>query len=76
MNPSQRARILIVDDDPEVHQATTFALESLEVAGKPMTLFHASNCDDALRVLNASYPHSDILAKGPKTTKQAWWKLW
>ena len=32
--------------------------------------------DDALRVLNASYPHSDILAKGPKTTKQAWWKLW
>ena len=53
--PESRAqpwRILIVDDDPEVHQATTFALESLEVAGKPMTLFHASNCDDALRVLS------------------------
>lgn len=53
--PRSRAqpwRILVVDDDPEVHEATQFALESLEVAGKPLTLLHASSCDAALELLS------------------------
>ncbi len=34
-------KVLVVDDDPEVHQATTFALKGLLVCGRPLVLLHA-----------------------------------
>ena len=44
-------RILVVDDDPEVHQATRFALDHLQVAERPLELLHAHSSAEALRLL-------------------------
>ncbi|MCH9742261.1 MAG: DUF3369 domain-containing protein [Proteobacteria bacterium] len=44
-------RILVVDDDGEVHQATRFALESLVVLDKPITLIHAYSAAEAESLL-------------------------
>ena len=32
--------------------------------------------DDTLRILNSTYPNSQILATGPKAIRRPWWKLW
>ena len=34
-------RILVVDDDQDVHEATVLALRGLEVLDRPMQLLHA-----------------------------------
>lgn len=44
-------RILVVDDDPEVHQATGFALAHLQIADRPLELLHAYSSAEALRLL-------------------------
>ena len=44
-------RILVVDDDTEVHQATRFALDNLQVLERPLELLHAHSSAEALRML-------------------------
>ncbi|QKO21838.1 EAL domain-containing protein [Rhodoferax sp. BAB1] len=44
-------RILVVDDDHEVHQATRFALDKLQVSDRPLELLHAHSSAEALRML-------------------------
>lgn len=44
-------RILIVDDDEDVHQATTFALQGLEILGHPLEFLHAYSAGEAEAVL-------------------------
>jgi diguanylate cyclase (GGDEF)-like protein len=44
-------RILVVDDDPEVHQTTRFALDKLQVSDRPLELLHAYSSAEALRML-------------------------
>jgi diguanylate cyclase (GGDEF)-like protein len=34
-------RVMIVDDDPDVHSSTKFALGALELHGRPLTFLHA-----------------------------------
>lgn len=46
-------RILVVDDDPDVHETTTFALQGLRVAGRPLHLLHAYSAAQGLEVLRA-----------------------
>ncbi|WP_284616128.1 EAL domain-containing response regulator [Aquabacterium humicola] len=48
-------RVLIVDDDPEVHQATTIALDGEIVDGRPLAFLHAYSAREA-RGLLASTP--------------------
>jgi len=40
-NEVQPWRILVVDDDGEVHQATRFALSDIEIMDRPLSLIHA-----------------------------------
>ena len=40
-------KILIVDDDEDVHQATTFALQGLEILGHPLIFLHAYSAHEA-----------------------------
>lgn len=40
--------VLIVDDDPEVHHATTFALRDVLIDGRPLRFIHASSASEAL----------------------------
>jgi diguanylate cyclase (GGDEF)-like protein len=44
-------RVLIVDDDHDVHSTTTFALGSLEMHGRPLEFLHAYSALDAHRIL-------------------------
>ncbi|WP_187360129.1 GGDEF/EAL domain-containing response regulator [Chitinolyticbacter meiyuanensis] len=45
-------RILIVDDEPDVHQATTFALKGEIILDRPLEFLHAYNGDEALQLLS------------------------
>jgi EAL domain-containing protein (putative c-di-GMP-specific phosphodiesterase class I)/PleD family two-component response regulator len=60
--PARRARhaawkILVVDDDPEVHAATRFVLNRRELLGRPLDLIETMNSRDAQ---DALLLHSDI----------------
>ncbi|GAA5158742.1 putative bifunctional diguanylate cyclase/phosphodiesterase [Viridibacterium curvum] len=48
-------RILIADDDEEVHRATEFALRGVKIDGAPLELLHAMSAAEA-RTLLASEP--------------------
>lgn len=50
-------RILITDDDDEVHVATAYALRNVRIAGRPLTLLHARSAAEALDMLRA---HDDV----------------
>jgi diguanylate cyclase (GGDEF)-like protein len=44
-------RVMIVDDDADVHSTTTFALGSLEMHGRPLEFVHAYSAAEARRLL-------------------------
>jgi diguanylate cyclase (GGDEF)-like protein len=44
-------RVLIVDDDADVHSTTTFALGTLEVHGRPLEFVHAYSAEQARELL-------------------------
>ncbi|MDO8273174.1 MAG: DUF3369 domain-containing protein, partial [Gammaproteobacteria bacterium] len=45
-------RVLIVDDDDEVHQVTRLALDRVEVLGRPLELLHATSAAECLEILS------------------------
>ena len=47
-------RVLIVDDEREVHSATLFALRDLIVAGRPLEFLHAYSSAEAREVIGRS----------------------
>jgi len=44
-------RILVVDDDADVHSTTTFALADVEMQGRPLAFLHAYSADAAFDML-------------------------
>jgi len=46
-------RILVVDDDPEVHNATAFALQDIRIDGRPLSFIHAHSADEALAAIQS-----------------------
>lgn len=54
-------RILIVDDDEDVHQATEFALTNTPVLGRPLMFLHAFSSDEAVEVLKREHDVAVIL---------------
>lgn len=50
--PGDFWRVLIVDDDDEVHQVTRLALDRLEVLGRPLQLLHATSAAECLDILS------------------------
>ncbi|TJZ76307.1 GGDEF/EAL domain-containing response regulator [Chitiniphilus eburneus] len=48
----ERWRILVVDDEPDVHLATTFALKDEIILDRPLELLHAYSGDEALQMLS------------------------
>ncbi len=53
----QTWRVLIIDDEKDVHSATTFALRSTEVVGRPLEFLHATSAREAQQILRT---HKDI----------------
>jgi len=57
-NNSQNSwKILLVDDDIEIHKVTKLALGDLEFEGKPLTFFSAYSAKEAKQIIQE---HSDI----------------
>ncbi len=50
-------RVLIIDDEKDVHSATTFALRSTEVMGRPLEFLQATSAREAKEILQQ---HDDI----------------
>lgn len=51
-NPKGRPwKVLVVDDEDDVHQATRFALRDMEIFGRPVELLHARSRQDALAMI-------------------------
>lgn len=48
---AKKWRIMIIDDDPDVHSATTFALGSLEIQHRPLSFLHAYSASEARDIL-------------------------
>ena len=44
-------RILVVDDDADVHSTTTFALKNVEMQGRPLEFLHAYSAREARAIL-------------------------
>jgi len=44
-------RVLVVDDDEEVHHVTRLALNRVVIEGRPLALFHAQSSAEALSIL-------------------------
>ncbi|MFN3988558.1 MAG: EAL domain-containing protein [Rhodocyclaceae bacterium] len=44
-------RILVVDDDPDVHASTAFALRGMRIVGRPLMLTHANSAAEARALL-------------------------
>lgn len=53
-----RWRILVVDDDPDVHEATEFALASIRILGRRLEILHAHSGREAIKLLT----HEDDVA--------------
>ncbi len=50
-------KVLITDDEQDVHSATTFALRNTKVMGRRLEFLHANSAEEALKVLKS---HDDI----------------
>jgi diguanylate cyclase (GGDEF)-like protein len=50
-------KLLVVDDDPEVHSVTKFVLHEQKILGRPLNLIHADSAEQAKSQLKS---HSDI----------------
>jgi diguanylate cyclase (GGDEF)-like protein len=54
-------RVLIIDDDPDVHSATTFALSSLEINHRSLSFLHAYSAVQAKELLKNEFNIAVIL---------------
>ena len=45
-------RLLVVDDEPDVHRATTFALAGVRILGRALQFLHAYSASEATQILN------------------------
>lgn len=52
--PAREWKVLVVDDDADVHQATLFALQDVEVFGRAVRFLHAHNAAEARERLLAT----------------------
>ncbi len=44
-------RVMIIDDDPDVHSATMFALGNLEIQNRSRSFLHAYSASEARQIL-------------------------
>jgi diguanylate cyclase len=45
-------RLLVVDDEPDVHRATTFALAGVKILGRALQFLHAYSASEASKILS------------------------
>jgi diguanylate cyclase (GGDEF)-like protein len=45
-------RLMVIDDEPDVHRATTFALSGVQILGRPLEFLHAYSASEAIEQLS------------------------
>lgn len=68
-------RILVVDDDQEVHAATEFALQHVEIFGRKLALFHTGSAAEARALLEKDRDFAVILLDVVMETEDAGLKM-
>lgn len=63
--------ILVIDDDPEVHSATRFALAGVDILGQPLRLDYASSSTEAKQMLHQRQDYAVILLDVVMETEDA-----
>lgn len=53
-------QVIIIDDDADVHSATTFALSNFEIQNRPLAFLHAYSAQQAREIL-ATEPHIAVI---------------
>lgn len=46
-------RLMVIDDEPDVHRATTFALAGVKILGRPLQFLHAYSASEAADMLRS-----------------------
>ena len=64
-------RVMIIDDDEDVHSSTTFALSSLEIQHRPLAFLHAYSAAQAREILAHE---SDVAVILPELVVRHWWE--
>jgi diguanylate cyclase (GGDEF)-like protein len=59
--PKPSWRIMIIDDDPDVHSATMFALGNLEIQNRSLSFLHAYSANEARDILASEHDIAVIL---------------
>lgn len=60
-SPKPSWRIMIIDDDPDVHSATMFALGNLEIQNRSLNFLHAYSANEARDILSNEHDIAVIL---------------
>lgn len=68
-------RVLVVDDEPDVHQSTLLALRNVLILKRPLEVLHASSYDEALAVLAREHDLAVILLDVVMDTEDAGLRL-
>ena len=64
-------RILVVDDDADVHETTAYGLRGIEIEGRPLQLLHAHSGAEALDMLGRETDIAVILLDVVMETEEA-----
>ncbi len=54
-------RLMVVDDEPDVHRATTFALTGVKILGRPLEFLHAYSASEAEALLKSEQDVAVVL---------------
>ena len=54
-------RVLIVDDDADVHKATELAMQGLKIEGRPLVFLHASSASQARALMSQEHELAVVL---------------
>ena len=54
-------RLMVIDDEPDVHRATTFALAGVKILGRSLQFLHAYSASEAIQMLHSEQDIAVVL---------------
>ena len=54
-------RLMVIDDEPDVHRATTFALAGVKILGRSLQFLHAYSASEAIQMLHTEQDIAVVL---------------
>lgn len=70
-NLKENWKILVVDDDPDVHEATEFALKGEVILGRKLQFIHANSGEECLDILDLNLDTAVILMDAVMETRDS-----